>query len=129
MDGDLAVIWHVVDTFNYHLNLPEAVPQEVQEKLNFQLSCNLFTRWGPPGEGEFEEQLGLITPDGKEVNKDKEPRPFNVSGGKFQQTVWDIQLGIRSPGTYHWALYLDGKEFARLPFIVNITRQQATQAT
>jgi hypothetical protein len=122
MDGEIAILWRVIDTFSYDLRLPESVPKDVLDELNVNLACQLFTRWGPPGKGEFEEQLGLIAPDGVEVKRD-EPRAFNISGGSFQQTVWNIQLGVRNPGSYNWVIYLNGKEFARLPFTVNINRQ------
>ena len=124
MDGEIAILWRVVDTFSYELRLPETVPREVQDTLNFNLSCQLFTRWGPPGEGDFEVQLGLITPNGEEVTRE-EPRGFKLAGGSFHQTVWDVQLGVCNPGIYNWVLYLDGREFARLPFTVNINRQPA----
>ena len=126
MDGEIAILWRVIDTFSYDLRLPESVSRDVLEELNINLMCQLFTRWGPPGEGDFQEQLGLIMPNGEEVKRD-EPRAFKIAGGSFQQTIWNIQLGVRSPGIYNWVIYLDGKEFARLPFTVNINREP-TQA-
>lgn len=122
MDGETPILWRVADSFSYELRLPETVPQDVQEKLNVALTAHLFTRWGPPGEGDFEESLGLITPNGEEVTRD-EPRVFTLAGGAFHQTVREIQLEVRTPGIYNWVLYLDGKEFARLPFRVNINWQ------
>ena len=125
LDGEVAILWRIIDTFNYEVTLPGTAPQEVQENPNVSLRCQLFTRWGPPGEGDFDEQLGLITPNDEEVTRD-EPRQFKMTGKGFQQTVWDIQLWLTTPGIYKWVLYLNGNEFARLPFTVNITRQ-ATQ--
>ena len=125
LDEEIAIIWRVIDTFNFALTLPGTVPQEVREGLVIPLRCHLFSRWGPPGEGEFEEQLGLITPDGQATPRD-EPRQFKMTGTGFQQTTWEIELGLATPGTYHWVLYLNGSEVSRLPFTVNI-RRQATQ--
>lgn len=123
IDNGMAILWRVIDTFNYDVKLPDTLSQEDQEKFNVRLQCELYTRWGPPGKGDFEEQLRLITPDGKEVHN-PEPRGFKMSGEHgFHQTIWNIQLGVHTPGTYSWALYLNGAEIARLPFKVNITRQ------
>lgn len=125
VDEGIATVWRIIDSFNFIVNLPETVPKEVRDKMNVQLRCEVFTRWGPPFDGDYEAELGLNLPDGQEVNRT--PQTFNRTGEYgFAQVTWDIVLGLATTGTYNWVLYLDGAEIARHPFRVNITREVQT---
>ena len=125
LDEEIPIIWRVIDTFNFVLALPETIAQEVREQLNVQLRCEVFTRWGPEGEGEHKIELALKVPNGKEVSRDSQT--FQMAGEHgFVQVMWNIELGLATEGMYNWVLYLDGDEVARHPFKVNITRQAQT---
>ena len=124
MDGDAAIVYRVVDSFNYELRVP-GVSEETLGNIPVDLRCYVFTRWGPPGEGEFEEELALINPEGEEVQRGSMVISL-PEGSRFAQVQRNVSVGIRTPGEYRWALYLDGELVADLPFMVRITRT-ATQ--
>lgn len=126
LDEEIPIIWRVVDTFNFVQVLPETVPQKVRETLGVHLRCEVFTRWGPPAEGEFVAELGLILPDGQAAGH-QESQTFSIAGEySFSHVIWKVEARLSTAGTYNWVLRLDGDEVARHPFRVNITRQTQT---
>jgi len=121
-DGEIPIIWRAIDNFSFVLALPEGVDPQILDSWAVQLKCEVFTKWGPPGEGEYKAELGLMVPDGNEVQRNSQTLVM-TGGYAFSQIVWSIGLGLVSGGIYQWVLYVDGEEVARHPFRVNITRQ------
>ena len=127
LDEDIPIIWRVIDTFNFTLVVPDNVAQDVPKNIGVSLQCEVFTRWGPPAEGEFEAELGLILPDGREPEH-RQPQKFTMAGEfSFSHVIWKIQAGLSEAGIYAWVLYLEGEEVGRHPFRINITRREQTQ--
>lgn len=121
MDGEIPILYRVFDTFNFEFvgNVPR-----MEGNPPVQLVCKIFTKWGPPGKGTYSQGVALMTPDGQEVSR----QTIEVEVGEFRsaQSVVDVFLTIKTPGTYKWALYLDEEKIADHPFIVNIAEQQPT---
>lgn len=126
LDEDIPILWRIIDTFNFTLVVPDSVAQDMPKTIGFQLQCEVFTRWGPPAEGAFTAELGLILPSGLE-SEHRQPQTFTMAGEfSFSHVIWKIEAGLSEAGIYAWVLYLDGEEVGRHPFRINITRREQT---
>lgn len=116
----VSTLYRVVDTFNVDFGV-EKLPEGIQEgDFAANISCFLFIRWGP-GEGEFEQVVTLVDPDGKEAESPVATRNFTKPAGyHFAQFRIRATLVLSKSGVYLWRLFLNGEQVAEHPFTVNI---------
>lgn len=123
----VVTLYRLIDTFNFGYDViseegrlvhPEKTLSSDDVPIGFVLQCTVLTKWGP-GEGEFVEELRVVTPDGTE----SEGLKFNFtkpSGFHMQQVNHQIQMTIKDGGAYAFRVYLNGKLMGEHPFTVNI---------
>ena len=117
-ESGIASLIKVVDTFNCRVEV-QGEPME-RVDLSFPLNCMLFTRWGL-GEGEFVEEVALVSPGGTENPQRAVTRFTKPSGFHFQQIRHVLHLMVAQEGIYKWRVYLNGELIMEHPFKVNIT--------
>ena len=112
----------VVDTFNFDIETFGG-EEEQQSRVAVSLRCTVYTRWGL-GEGEFEEGLALVYPDGKEDPQKGLTKFTKPPGFHFQQVRHGVNVALSESGVYAWRVYLDGEFVRDHPFQVNINVSQ-----
>lgn len=119
MDDDkVASLIRIIDGFNFYLGFGEASEIEPEQVL-VNVQCYVFTRWGP-GEGEFAEEVRLVTPEGEELPRGSVINFTMPPGFHFQQTRRRMTLRVNRSGIYSFRVYLDGQLMGEHPFRVNI---------
>jgi hypothetical protein len=121
-DDKVASLIRIIDSFNFYLGLGDASQIEPEQVLA-TIQCYVFTRWGP-GEGEFTEELRVVTPEGEELLPRGSVITFTKPPGfHFQQLRRRMTLGVNKSGTYKFRVYLDGELMGEHPFRVSINTE------
>ena len=78
------------------------------------------------GVGEFETQVRILTPDGREIAASALSRFQIESQGYADNVTFFSNVTLERAGTYHVRTFLDGKMVSERPLFVRLIQQTPT---